>query len=70
VDVAFGEVAMSRARIGKWENARAQRRRPRSMLGIERKKIRRRPRRSMRFKATAVAAIFVPPITMAIAAGF
>jgi len=70
IDVVFGVVAMSGASIGRWENARAQRRRPIAMPGIDSKRIRRRPRRSMRLKATAVATIFVLAITMAVAVGF
>jgi len=70
VDVAFGEVPMSGASIGRWENMRAQRRRPIAIPRIESKRIRRQPRRSMRLKATAMAAIFVPAITMAVVVRF
>ena len=70
MDVAFGEVVMSEGSVGRWENARAQRRRPMTIPGIEGNRIRQRPKRSMRLKSTVVEAIFVAAITMAVVVGF
>jgi hypothetical protein len=44
---------------GRKVNARAQRRRPRVMMGMERRRMRRRPMRSIAWKATTVKRKFV-----------
>jgi len=53
----------------RWENANAERRSPRIIPGMERRRIRRRPMRSMRVNARTVKRRFVEAMSMLVAVG-